>query len=117
MDSLQTYKNFSLANRINYLTEMVNTNSAPPTNVRKISLIKKVLLAAPLFLLWIFYLFITIREREEYLISKEKGYKCTGSTDHYLAGQRTATTYQFDPTQKPEKQFGTWKQFWTSFGY
>lgn len=83
----------------------------------QISKPKKMLMAAPYFLLWIFYVCLTMEKRTEYLMSLEKGYKCTGSKDVSWLIPGSTTRYYFDPTKKPERDYLTWKQFWKVRGY
>lgn len=73
---------------------------------------KKSLLLIPYFLLWILYLLITINKRNEYMMAKSKGYKCIGSKDTSLFIPGSETTYYFDPSKKPEREYLTWKEFW-----
>lgn len=84
---------------------------------KKISKKKKILMVFPYFLLWLLYYFLTIEKRNEYLISESKGYKCIGSKDTSWVIPGSETTYYFDRTQKPEREYITWKEFWKRRGY
>ena len=78
---------------------------------------KKILLAIPYFILWILYFLFTIEKRNEYMVAKSKGYKCIGSKDTSLFIPGSEITYYFDPTQKPERDYVSWSEFWKSKGY
>ncbi len=78
---------------------------------------KKILSAIPLFILWIIYFSITLKQRNEYMMAEQKGMKCVGSKDTGWIISGTATTYTFDPNKKPEREYSTWKEFWKRFGY
>lgn len=77
---------------------------------------KKVLLVIPYFLLWILYVLLTMKRRLHYMAGEEKGMKCFGSRDSGFIPY-TQTTYYFDPTKKPERDYLTWKEFWKARGY
>jgi hypothetical protein len=78
---------------------------------------KKILLATPYFILWIFYFFLTINERDRYIVAESKGMACTNSYDSSRLIYGTTTTYEFDANKKPVRNFLTWKQFWKARGY
>lgn len=70
---------------------------------------KKIILAPFVFILWILYLLISMNERNRYLHSLDNGHYCYKSEDIGLC--------HYDPTRKPEKDYATWREFWTKFGY
>lgn len=78
---------------------------------------KKVLMAIPYFLLWLLYFFLTMEKRTEYIMSESKGMKCVGSKDTSCFLPGSETTYYFDPKEKPQRDYITWKQFWKARGY
>ncbi len=78
---------------------------------------KKLLMTIPYFLLWIFYVLLTMEKRTQYMMAKEKGMKCTGSKDTSWLIPGSEMTYYFDPRKKPERDYITWKQFWNQRGY
>jgi len=78
---------------------------------------KKVLLAAPYFLLWLLYVFLTMEKRTEWMMAEEKGMKCMGSKFDGFYYMGTVTKYYFDPNQKPLREFITWREFWKARGY
>ncbi len=78
---------------------------------------KKILMATPYFLLWIFYFFFTLEERNEYMMAKSKGCKCIGSEDTSFLVPGSERTYYFSPTEKPQREYLTWKEFWEKRGY
>lgn len=78
---------------------------------------KKVLMAIPYFLLWIVYLGVTSNKRSEYIHAKARGHKCIGSRDTSLFIHGSERTYYFDPSQKPERDYITWREFWKDRGY
>jgi hypothetical protein len=77
---------------------------------------KKKLLIVPYFLLWILYFLFTIEQRNEYLISLNKGKKCVGSKDTSMFLYGSERTYYFS-NEKPNRDYLTWKEFWQSKGY
>ena len=80
-------------------------------------MIKKILLLVPYFLVWIFYWFLTLDERNEYIVAKSKNMYCNKSYDSSWLVPGCTTTYEFDPNRKPERNYITWKQFWQRRGY
>lgn len=78
---------------------------------------KKILMTVPYFFLWIFYFFLTMKERNEYIIGKSKGMHCTNSYDSSRFIYGSATTYEFDKNKKPERNYITWTEFWRNRGY
>lgn len=78
---------------------------------------KKVLLSIPYFLLWIIYFILTAEKRTEYMLAQEKGCKCVGPKDTSLLIPGSETTYYFDRTKPPVREYITWKEFWTARGY
>jgi len=79
--------------------------------------IRKSLMAIPYFLLWVLYVMLTLKNRNEYMMSEQRGYKCTGSKDTSRFMYGSVTTFYYDPTKKPERDYITWKQFWNARGY
>lgn len=78
---------------------------------------KKILMAIPYFLLWILYVNLTLKKRNEYMESEKRGMKCIGSKDTSLLIPGFETTYYFDKTEKPQRDYITWKEFWKARGY
>jgi hypothetical protein len=78
---------------------------------------KKIFLSIPYFILWIIYFFLTINERDRYIVAKAKGMDCVDSYDSSRIVYGTHTTYEFDSSKKPERRYLTWKQFWKQRGY
>ena len=74
---------------------------------------KKVLMIIPYFLLWVIYFLMTLDDRNKYEISKAKGMNCVG---HKMVSPFTEE-YTFDKNQIPQKNYTTWKEFWTNKGY
>jgi len=68
-------------------------------------------------MLWIFYFLLTTEERNQYMMAKSKGYKRTGSKDTSLFLYGYETTYYFDPSKPPKRDYLTWKEFWKARGY
>lgn len=64
-----------------------------------------------------FYFLLTMEKRCEYLMAESKGMKCTGSKDTGFFFPGSETTFYFDPTQKPQREYVTWKEFWKIKGY
>lgn len=77
----------------------------------------KILIAIPYFLLWCIYLLISLEKRTEYMMAKEKGCKCIGSKDTSWFIPGSETTYYFDPSKKPKREYITWREFWEYRGY
>lgn len=78
---------------------------------------KKKLMTIPYLFLWIFYFFLTTKERTEYMMAEEKGMGCIGSHDDSFLIPGNTTKYYFDPNSKPERHYSTWKEFWQMRGY
>lgn len=78
---------------------------------------KKTLMIAPYFLLWCLYFLMTLKQRGEYLKSLEKGYKCVDSYDSSQFVPGSYMTYHYDRSRKPERDYDTWKEFWSKRGY
>lgn len=64
------------------------------------------------FFLWLLYFCITLKERNEYMMSQSKGYKCIGSKDTSCILPGSETTYYFDRNLPPSRDYKTWKEFW-----
>lgn len=78
---------------------------------------KKILLAPPIFLLWIFYFIITLEARDRYLVGTSKGMHCYKSEDASKFIYGSVTEYSFSRNMKPQREYATWREFWTRFGY
>lgn len=78
---------------------------------------KKILLSVPYFLLWLLYWFLTLEERNEYLVAQNKKMHCTKSYDSSFILPGVTTTYELGPNKKPKRKYITWKQFWKQRGY
>jgi hypothetical protein len=78
---------------------------------------RKILLSVPYFIQWLFYWFLTLDERNEYLVAQNKGMQCVKSYDSSRIMYGWSTTYEFDPNKKPERKYITWKQFWKQRGF
>lgn len=78
---------------------------------------KKILLAIPYFILYIFYVILTINERNQYMMGEEKGMNCVGEKDVSWFVPGSTTEYYFDPKSKPTRNYITWKEFWKARGY
>ena len=57
-------------------------------------------------LLWVFYVILTMNERNKYLAGSSRGYKCTD-----ISGNGFTDTYTYDRTKKPTRDYLTWKEF------
>ncbi len=75
------------------------------------------LMAIPYFMLYVFYVLITLEQRNEYMSAQAKGMHCVGSKDSSFIITGSARTYYFDPNQKPRRNYRTWREFWTVRGY
>lgn len=54
---------------------------------------------------------MTGKERREYFHSKEKGCKCTGSYDDSYLLYGSATVFEYDTNQPPERNYLTWEEY------
>lgn len=73
-------------------------------------------MAIPYFFLWLMYFFITLEERNRYMMAKDKGMDCVHSENgFYIFG--TYTDYYYDKNKKPVRRYLTWKEFWRLRGY
>lgn len=75
----------------------------------------KLLLALPLFLLWILVFLMFLEKRNQYYLACQNNAKYLKTENKY--GLVSEHTYYFDPNKKPEKEYPTWKEFWERFGY
>ena len=73
---------------------------------------KNFLLIIPYFFLWVAYWFLTLKERNEYIIGKSKNMHCTNSFDSSRIVYGYSTTYEFDKNKNPTRNYITWKEFW-----
>lgn len=64
------------------------------------------------FILWLLYVLITAESRDRYMAGKTKGYHCYKANTNL-----NSTEYCFDRNEKPYKEYLTWKDFWSKFGY
>ena len=58
-----------------------------------------------------------MKERDRYMVGLSKGMNCTSSKDVSLLLPGCTTEYGFDPSNKPKRDFLTWKEFWKARGY
>lgn len=56
---------------------------------------------------WLFYYYITIDNRNRYMIGESLGMKC-----HRLDQGLFSDHAYFTPTEKPEREYLTFKEFW-----
>lgn len=68
--------------------------------------------AVPLFFLWLLYFLFTLDARGRYMQGVSKGYHCVGQRNHL-----NYTDYYFDLMQKPYREYLTWKEWWSKYGY
>lgn len=67
------------------------------------------------YLKYFVYFLITVEERNNYLQSEIKGYKCTHSKDDSLFLYGSARIYYFDPSKPPERNYLTFKEYKESY--
>lgn len=85
--------------------------------VQNKSLLYKVSMAFPLFMLYLLYFIITLEKRSEYLMGEQKGCNCIGSKDTSWFIPGLETTFYYNRAEKPVKMYLTWRQWWSLFGY
>lgn len=71
----------------------------------------------PYFLLWLIYVLITMKQRDEYLTGLSKGMHVEESKDDSWLIKGSATIYTFNPNKKPVRNYTTWREFWQARGY
>jgi len=69
--------------------------------------VAKILMGVLYFLLWIFYFLITLDARGRYMRGRSVGKHCYAQSNGL-----TSTTYYFDSTKQPQREYLTWKEFW-----
>lgn len=76
----------------------------------------KWLMICPYFIVYVFYVLLTMKERNEYLLAEMHQAKCVHSEDtsQFLTSEKT---YYFDKSKKPERKYMTWEEFWSDKGY
>lgn len=74
-------------------------------------------MAVPYFLLWIFYVLLTLEDRNRYLMAVGKNMDCVGSRDASKILYGSVTEYTFNPNAKPQRRYMTWSEFWKQKGY
>lgn len=72
---------------------------------------KELLKIAWFYLGYVFYVLITIKERNEYQIGLTRGYDCTGSHDDSRILYGSVTKYYFDRSLPPERRYITYQQY------
>jgi hypothetical protein len=77
----------------------------------------KALKAIYYFLGYCLYFLITMEARNRYMEGKAKGMQCIDSYDSSRFIYGSSTTYVFDKTKEPVRDFTTWGEFWQLRGY
>jgi hypothetical protein len=81
----------------------------------KIKLIKystlRFLKLSKFYLLYFLYVLITVDQRGNYLVGKQRGYDCTHSKDDSYFIYGSARMYYFDKTKPPTKHYLTYKKY------
>jgi hypothetical protein len=78
---------------------------------------KRALKAIMYFLGYCLYFLFTMKARDRYFMGKEKGMRCIDSYDSSNFIYGSSTTYVFDKTKMPVREYTTWREFWQIRGY
>lgn len=78
---------------------------------------KKAILFFPYCMLYILYVLLTLKERNEYMLSQQYGGKKVSNFNLDSGLVTSKASYKVDKSQKHVRGYMTFDEFWTQKGY